>query len=917
MSSQGSGRRNPRANANSQPARDDEAASQALTDNNDLGEDRDRDDVIAELFGDETLDEAALLEEEEGGEDLFGDDMERDYRPQPELDQLSASGIDDDDDASEMSFSARRNAELEMDLRDAALLDDQHLFFDDGDASQSATDKRSSQRRSRLRRGGVTIVEDEEMEEDIPVDILENMRGRSIRDHVNDEAVAKEIVRRFKRFLRHFKDVETEKLKYIHQIQNMVAENKESLVIEYDDLAHDSGEPAISFFLPEAPLEVIDLFDIAATEVVSSMYPHYARITATVHARIAGLPTFEEIRMLRHIHLNMLITTAGVVTVTSGILPRLSLVKYNCVACGYVIGPITQGQEDEVKPSSCASCQSRGPFELNVEETVYQNYQRITIQESPNMVEAGRLPRSKDIILTGDLCDSCKPGDEVEVTGVYTNNYDSSMNSRQGFPVFAAVIIANYVRTKDQIESDALTDEDIKAIRDLSKDPDIAQRIFASVAPTIYGHEDVKQAIALALFRGVAKNPEGKHALRGDINVLLCGDPGTAKSQFLRYVVHLAPRAILTTGQGASAVGLTAYVQRHPVTREWTLEAGAMVLADQGVCLIDEFDKMNDQDRTSIHEAMEQQSISISKAGIVTSLRARCTVIAAANPIAGRYDSSRTFADNVDLTEPILSRFDILCVIRDQVDPIEDDRLAEFVIGNHAKMHPHHKAPVSTDPDSMEVDSQSDFAGQRVCPNTNVKIIPQTLLRKYLMYARENIHPKLEERCLERIHTVYADLRKESMATGSVVVTVRHVESMIRMSEAHAKMHLRNYVTDEDVSAAIRIALECFIQTQKASIMRQMRKTFSRQLTFKKDNSELLLFLLKQLVRDQLQYEQSRKNVTVTDLDKVSISEDDFKAKAKQLNIDNLQPFYRSRFFKGNNFEYDKTRKQIVQVLFA
>lgn len=209
------------------------------------------------------------------------------------------------------------------------------------------------------------------------------------------------------------------------------------------------------------------------------------------------------------------------------------------------------------------------------------------------------------------------------------------MNNKQGFPVFNTMILANYIACKDQLESSELTDEEVKVVRDLAKDPHIAERIFASVAPNIYGHEDIKKAITLALFRGEAKNPHGKHMIRGDINVLLCGDPGTAKSQFLRYVSHLAPRAVLTTGQGASSVGLTAHVQRHPVTREWTLEAGAMVLADQGVCLIDEFDKMKDHDRTSIHEAMEQQSISVSKAGIVTSLRARCTVIAAANPIGG------------------------------------------------------------------------------------------------------------------------------------------------------------------------------------------------------------------------------------------------------------------------------------------
>merc|ERR1711970_876492 len=186
-----------------------------------------------------------------------------------------------------------------------------------------------------------------------------------------------------------------------------------------------------------------------------------------------------------------------------------------------------------------------------------------------------------------------------------------------------------------------MTDDDIKAITQLSKDERIGERIIASIAPSVFGHDDIKRAIALSLFGGVSKNPGDKHKVRGDINVLLCGDPGTAKSQFLKYTEKIAPRAIFTTGQGASAVGLTAYVARSPVTREWTLEAGALVLADKGVCLIDEFDKMNDADRTSIHEAMEQQTISISKAGIVTCLQARCAVMAVANPVEGKYDSSR------------------------------------------------------------------------------------------------------------------------------------------------------------------------------------------------------------------------------------------------------------------------------------
>ena len=209
-----------------------------------------------------------------------------------------------------------------------------------------------------------------------------------------------------------------------------------------------------------------------------------------------------------------------------------------------------------------------------------------------------------------------------------------------------------------------------------------------SIAPSIYGYPFIKKALALAMFGGEAKDVGGKHRIRGDINVLLLGDPGTAKSQFLKYVEQVFHRVVYTTGKGASAVGLTAGVHKDPISGEWVLEGGALVLADKGICLIDEFDKMNDADRTSIHEAMEQQSISISKAGIVTSLQARCSVIAAANPIGGVYKPSLNFNDNVDLTDPILSRFDILTVVRDEADDLKDDTLATFVINSHMKNHP-------------------------------------------------------------------------------------------------------------------------------------------------------------------------------------------------------------------------------------
>jgi DNA replication licensing factor MCM2 len=378
-------------------------------------------------------------------------------------------------------------------------------------------------------------------------------------------------------------------------------------------------------------------------------------------------------------------------------------VKFDCSKCNAVLGPFFQDTNKELKISFCSACESRGPFTVNSEQTVYRNYQKMTLQESPGSVPAGRLPRHREVVCLWDLIDVAKPGEEIvspgnisrtrlmrqEVTGIYRNNFDASLNSKNGFPVFSTVLEANHINKKEDLYAAIrLTEEDEKMIRTMGRDDRIAKRIVKSIAPSIYGHDDIKTALALSLFGGVMKDINRKHRIRGDINVLLLGDPGTAKSQFLKYVEKTASRAVFTTGQGASAVGLTASVRRDPMTQEWTLEGGALVLADKGHCLIDEFDKMNDADRTSIHEAMEQQSISISKAGIVTSLQARCAIVAAANPIRGRYNPTIPFQQNVELTEPILSRFDVLCVVKDTVDPVKDEMLAQFVVGSHTRSHP-------------------------------------------------------------------------------------------------------------------------------------------------------------------------------------------------------------------------------------
>ncbi|XP_078485741.1 DNA replication licensing factor mcm2 [Ciona intestinalis] len=833
-------------------------------------------------------------EVEEGeGEELFGDRMERDYRAIPELDVYDANVMDDDDyDALSPSARAEVDRLLKKRDREEALGKGRirpGLLYE----SDEEDGERPSRRRRMAERAAEGGEEDEMIES---IENLEDTKGHSVDEWVVMQAPRLEIYNRFKNFLRTTVNSKGNNI-FKEKIQQMVEENKESLIVDYNLLA--SSHEVLAFFLPEAPTEMLQIFDEAAKNVVLSMFPKYENIAKEIHVRISELPLIEDIRSLRQLHLNQLIRTSGVVNSCTTILPQLRLVKYDCPKCNYILGPYFQNQNQEVKPGACPECQSYGPFEINMEHTVYQNYQRISIQESPGKIAAGRLPRSKDAILLADLVDTCHPGDEVEITGIYTNNYSGSLNTKNGFPVFSTVIMANYVeRNDDKLAASALTDEDVRTIVALSKDERIGERIIQSIAPSIYGYEYIKCAIALAMFGGVAKNPGGKHKIRGDINILVCGDPGTAKSQFLKYVEKTANRAVFSTGQGASAVGLTAYVQRHPVTKEWTLEAGALVLADKGVCLIDEFDKMNDADRTSIHEAMEQQSISISKAGIITSLQARCCVIAAANPIGGRYDPSLTFADNVDLSEPILSRFDVLCVVKDQVDTLRDELLARFVVRSHRKHHP----------------SAAGLDGEPL-PDlnpSNIEKIPQELLKKYIIYAKEKVDPKLHQVDQDKIAKMYSELRRESMATGSIPITVRHIESIIRLAEAHARMHLRSHVNSEDVNTAIRITLESFVETQKFSIMRSMKRTFSRFLNYKKGNNELLLCILRQLVSDQRRFQKNRFGEVQ---DYALIPEKELSEKAKAINIHNLSEFYQSQPFKSNRFSFDAKKKVITQMI--
>ncbi|KAJ2385346.1 MCM DNA helicase complex subunit [Coemansia sp. RSA 2611] len=867
-----------------------------------FGQDEEVDDQPGELeeaSAREAEGELLAADEDEEGEDLFGPGMDRDYRYNAALDHYDADMVDETAYAA-MDGRERARVEARMRRRDAeegrgvGRTRIPLAFMQDFEDEEEQRRRRGGAGRGQSKHAHLLDAALEAGDEERPMTMedLQDMKGRSVAAWVSESGPRQTIAREFRRFLLSYVDERGASV-YGERIRRLGAANGESLEVTYAHLAR--AQPLLAYFLANAPREMLAIMDDVAMDAVLTMFPEYARIRAEIHVRVAELPTACSLRDLRQAQLNCLVRVSGVVSRRTGVFPQLKYVKFDCGKCGVVLGPFYQDANAEVRLGMCANCQARGPFTLNSEQTVYRNYQRLTLQETPGSVPPGRLPRHREVVLLWDLIDCAKPGEEVEVTGVFTHTLDVALHQRQGFPVFSTVIEANHVAKRaDEFAAVRLTEEDKRAIRGLARDEGVGRRVIKSIAPSIYGHEQIKTALALALFGGVAKDIGGKLRTRGDINVLLLGDPGTAKSQFLKYIEGTAHRAVFTTGQGASAVGLTASVRKDAVTREWTLEGGALVLADRGVCMIDEFDKMNDADRTSIHEAMEQQSISISKAGIVTTLQARCAVIAAANPIGGRYRPALTFSQNVELTEPILSRFDVLCVVRDEVDPVRDEMLGRFVVQSHTQSHPL-------------------FQGAAAEAEQDADVLPQDLLRKYIMYAREHVSPRMSERYSDKVAHLYGELRRESLATGSVPITVRHIESIVRLAEAHARMHLRDYVRADDVEVAIRVALEGFISAQKLSVMRSLRRKFARYLYTRRDHFELLYYLLGRLVQERLTFHALKFHGRMPE--HVEVSQADFEAQAAGLGVNDCADFYKSTLFAQQMFAIDPARAVIVKTL--
>lgn len=652
--------------------------------------------------------------------------------------------------------------------------------------------------------------------------------------------------------------------KYIKAIKDMCSLNLESIEIDYSDLLPFSDS------LESDPITFLKVLDSTLLRVVQSYFKNYHLIKPIIHGRIVNLPVIEKIRDLRNIHLNKLMRIQGVVTRRSGVFSLYSIVKFTCTKCKATFGPFIG---KDIKPTSCFECQGKGPFVVNNLETIYKDFQKITVQEIPGTVPPGSLPRSKEVLLYYDLIDSCRPGDEVDVVGIYQNNFSLSLNIKNGFPVFSTVI--DGISLKKKMSVLEMTEEDIKEIKELGKNPNIVDILVESTAPSIYGHKDIKTAILIAMVGGQPKEKDGMK-IRGDINVLLMGDPGTAKSQFLRYVEKTSHRAVMSTGQGSSGVGLTASVMKDSVTKEWTLEGGALVLADRGVCLIDEFDKMNDSDRTSIHEAMEQQSISISKAGIVATLHARCSVIAAANPVRGKYNPALSFGQNINLSDPIISRFDLLCIVKDEIDKGEDSKMAEFILNSHSISN-NNSDSINSNSNSGNINTSSNTNNIK----TNKNNIKSDILKKYLIYAKNNITPTLSSFDIQKITNLYSDLRKESLNSG-IPITVRHIESIVRISEAFAKLRLSNTVSKNDIDRAISLTLESFLNAQKYSISKQLKKKFSKY--FEENGEDLAIFILKEMMSERMI------------LGGECIYLEEFKTRCKNSGITVNEKFYEGKF---------------------
>ncbi|KAH8127264.1 hypothetical protein ACSS6W_001199 [Trichoderma asperelloides] len=655
----------------------------------------------------------------------------------------------------------------------------------------------------------------------------------------------------------------------------MLRKNQRRLTVNIDHVRDHNPELAQEIL--QKPFDCTLAFNHALKEIVQTLPQARPDQTArdTVYycawAGNFGLNACNP-RTLSSQHLNHMVSVEGIVTRCSLIRPKVvRSVHYNEVKDKFHFREYQdQTMTNGVTTSSVYPQEDDDGNPLTTEYgfCTYRDHQTISIQEMPERAPAGQLPRGVDVILDDDLVDQVKPGDRIQLVGIFRTL--GNRNANHNSALFKTVVLANNVvllssKSSGGLATASITDTDIRNINKVAKKKDLLGLLSQSLAPSIYGHDYVKKAILLMLLGGVEKNLENGTHLRGDINILMVGDPSTAKSQLLRFVLNTAPLAIATTGRGSSGVGLTAAVTTDKETGERKLEAGAMVMADRGVVCIDEFDKMSDIDRVAIHEVMEQQTVTIAKAGIHTSLNARCSVIAAANPIFGQYDPHKDPHRNIALPDSLLSRFDLLFVVTDDIEDARDRQVSEHVLRMHRyrQAGSEEGAPVREQvSQSLGVSANTQAGSQQSTDvyekydamlhsgvtrtlgrgsNKKIEILSIPFMKKYIQYAKR-IKPVLTQEASDRIADIYVGLRNDEMEGNqrrTSPLTVRSLETIIRLATAHAKSRLSSRVEERDAVAAegiLRFAL--FKEIVEDNSRRKRRRTQATGLASSSDDSD-------------------------------------------------------------------------------
>ena len=581
---------------------------------------------------------------------------------------------------------------------------------------------------------------------------------------------ASEQIKRFQEFLESY---------YYNQIIENLRKDKKFIVVDFADLskfdldlANELLEyPEDTIKAAELAIEQFDLEDIKGFKL-----------------RIKNLPENQiiMIRDIRSSHIGKLMHVEGIVRQKSDVRPQVTSAKFECPVCGNIIN-VLQLNGSFKEPSKCG-CGRKGKFLMLSKELV--DAQGIVLEESSESLEGGDQPKRINILLKDDLVSPLSerrtnPGSKISIIGV-TKEIPIELKNGTKSTRFDLVLVANFVESIEQTFYEIkISEDEEEEITTLSRDPELFSKLINSLAPSIYGYEKVKEALLLQLIGGVRKVRSDKVVSRGDIHILLVGDPGAGKSAMLKRISTIAPKGRYVAGKGVSGAGLTASVVRDEFLKGWSLEAGALVLASNGICCIDEMDKMTTDDRDAMHEALEQQTVSISKANIQATLISRTSVLAAANPKFGRFDPYGIVAEQIDLPPTLINRFDLIFIIKDLPDETKDEKMASHILKLHQS------------PDSHEPE------------------IPTEFLRKYIAYAKQKIFPVITDEALLEIKEFYLKMRSSGGGEGgikAIPISARQLEGLVRLTEASARLRLSSKATKHDARKAIELIQYCLIQ---------------------------------------------------------------------------------------------------------